>query len=104
MRKRRSGNDQGLSFPGMNSRLASVMYFHHFRYVNTALSLPDMTRSEKLRTMEELWDDLCHSAEEFPSPSWHGEVLAERTKRVEDGKAEFRPWDAVKARLLGHQA
>lgn len=72
--------------------------------MNVTLPLPEMTRTEKLRAMEELWDDLCHSAEELPSPAWHGEVLAERAKRVEAGQAEFRPWEAVKARLLGHEA
>lgn len=72
--------------------------------MNTALLLPEMTRAEKLRTMEELWDDLCHSPEALPSPAWHGEVLAERASRAASGQAEFRPWDEVKARLLGHGA
>lgn len=88
----------------MKYRLAPVAHFRHFPIVNTELLLPKMTRAEKLRTMEELWDDLCHSPEEMSSPAWHGEVLAERTKRVEAGQAEFRPWDEVKARLLGQQA
>ena len=62
-----------------------------------------MTHAEKLRAMEELWDDLCHAAEDMASPSWHGDVLAARAERVARGEAEFHDWDDVKARLLGGQ-
>lgn len=69
--------------------------------VGTAhLPLNEMTREQKLRAMEELWDDLCHSAEGVASPMWHGEVLAERERRVEAGEASFHDWADVKARLL----
>lgn len=66
----------------------------------TALPLSEMTHAAKLQMMEELWDDLCHSKEGVASPAWHGEVLAARQARVESGKAEFREWSDVKARLL----
>jgi hypothetical protein len=59
-----------------------------------------MTQAAKLRIMEELWDDLCRSAEGVPSPAWHGEVLAARAKRVAESEAEFRDWPEVKERLL----
>lgn len=71
--------------------------------MSTTLPLPEMTRAEKLRAMEELWDDLCHSPGEIPSPAWHGEALAERAARVDAGAAEFRPWDEVKAKLIGRK-
>jgi hypothetical protein len=66
----------------------------------TTLPLKEMSHAAKLRVMEELWDDLCHSAEGVPSPDWHGEVLAVRTARVAKGDAEFREWSDVKERLL----
>lgn len=69
----------------------------------TTLPLSEMTHTAKLRAMEELWDDLCHSTEGVPTPAWHGDVLAERTQRVATGEAEFREWEEVKARLLGPQ-
>lgn len=69
---------------------------------SAAITLPlsEMTRAEKLRIMEELWDDLCRSPEGVPSPAWHGEVLAARADRVAKGEAEFRDWAVVKERLL----
>ena len=64
----------------------------------TTLPLSEMSRPAKLRVMEELWDDLCHS------PDWHGEVLAARAGRVAKGEAEFREWADVKERLLRKKA
>lgn len=66
-----------------------------------ALPLKDMSHADKLRVMEELWDDLCHSPEGVPSPEWHGEVLAERQRLTASGEAQFLDWEDVKASLLG---
>jgi Putative addiction module component len=66
----------------------------------TTLPLSEMTHAAKLRVMEELWDDLCHSPEGVPSPAWHGEVLAARVERVAAGESEFRDWAETKERLL----
>ena len=66
----------------------------------TTLPLSEMSQAAKLRAMEELWDDLCHSAEGVKSPAWHGEVLAARAARVAKGEAEFHDWSDVKERLL----
>ena len=70
----------------------------------TTLPLTEMSRAAKLRVMEELWDDLCHSSEGVPSPAWHGEVLAARAERVAKGEAEFHEWADVKERLLRKKA
>ena len=66
----------------------------------TTLPLTEMSHAAKLRAMEELWDDLCHSSEGVPSPAWHGEILAARAARVAKGEAEFHEWPDVKERLL----
>ncbi len=68
--------------------------------VATILPLSEMAHVDKLRVMEELWDDLCHSPEGMPSPAWHGEVLAARAERVAKGEAKFHEWFDVKERLL----
>jgi len=70
----------------------------------TTLPLSEMTHAAKLRAMEELWDDLCHSSEGVPSPAWHAEVLEARVERVAKGQAEFREWADVKDRLLRQKA
>ena len=70
----------------------------------TILPLAEMSQVAKLRIMEELWDDLCHSSEGVPSPAWHGEVLTARAERVAKGEAGFREWTDVKERLLRKKA
>jgi hypothetical protein len=71
---------------------------------STTLPLNEMSHAAKLRVMEELWDDLCHSTEGVPSPAWHGDVLAARAERVAKGEAQFREWADVKERLLQKKA
>jgi hypothetical protein len=60
------------------------------------INLEKMTTEEKLRAMEKLWDDICRSAPDFSSPSWHGDVLKEREQRIKEGKDKFVDWDRAK--------
>jgi hypothetical protein len=64
-----------------------------------ALPLDKMTTSDKLSVMEQLWDDLCREPDQVPSPSWHGEVLAGREKRVREGQAGFSDLAEAKERI-----
>lgn len=47
------------------------------------LSIENLTRTEKLRMMEVIWDDLSRDSETFSSPEWHAQALkdAERILR-----------------------
>lgn len=58
-----------------------------------------MTTPERLRAMDALWDALCHEKTEPASPDWHGDVLAQRRKRIESGEAKFFSIEEAK-RLL----
>ena len=55
-----------------------------------------MTIAEKLSAMEALWQDLSRNADQFESPAWHGEILRERQKRVEEGQETYVDWEAAK--------
>ncbi|MDZ7752571.1 MAG: addiction module protein [Gammaproteobacteria bacterium] len=48
-----------------------------------------MSIPERLRTMEAIWDSLLHEDAEIASPDWHGDVLTERKKKIEEGTATF---------------
>ncbi|MFM8656697.1 MAG: addiction module protein [Chthoniobacterales bacterium] len=63
------------------------------------LDLKQMSRPEKVRLMEEIWQDLSADEQEVESPSWHGEVIAERIAKVEEGKATFLTLEELQARL-----
>jgi len=55
-----------------------------------------MSISERLRTMEAIWDSLLYDNAEIPSPEWHKNVLAERKKTIDEGSARFLSIDEVK--------
>ena len=67
--------------------------------MDIALPLSQMTTAEKLSVMEILWDDLCRTADDLPSPAWHGEVLAERERLLREGKTRFSDFEEVRDRL-----
>lgn len=58
-----------------------------------------MTVAEKLRVMEELWDDLRTRAEDVPVPQWHKDLLNERERLIEAGEVEFSDWETAKKRI-----
>jgi hypothetical protein len=62
-------------------------------------ALATLTRAEKLRMMEALWDDLTRSEEAYPSPAWHGDALQETESARQAGEVEFIDWDAAKKLL-----
>jgi hypothetical protein len=58
-----------------------------------ALPLNEMTTADKLAMMELLWDDLSKTADNIPTPAWHGQVLVERQREIDEGKGEFLSLD-----------
>jgi len=66
--------------------------------MSTVLDIDQMTLEEKLRAMEAPWDDLCRK-DAVPVPQWHKDILDERERQIEAGKAEFIDWDIAKRRI-----
>ena len=58
-----------------------------------------MTLEDKLHAMDALWDDLCRRKENVPVLQWHKDLLDERTRLVEQGKARFIDWETAKKRI-----
>jgi hypothetical protein len=63
------------------------------------LNLKQMSRPEKVRLMEQIWQDLSADEQEVESPSWHGEIIAARTAKVEQGNATFLTLGELEMRL-----
>lgn len=69
-----------------------------------AIPLNEMDVSEKLRLLEDIWDDLCRSPDVVPSPKWHTDVLQKREEKIQAGEAKFieleeakrKVWDQIK--------
>lgn len=67
--------------------------------MSVVLPLDKMSVTEKICTMESLWDDLVRRGEAMESPSWHGEVLNRREKAVLTGAETVLDWSEAKKRI-----
>jgi hypothetical protein len=64
-----------------------------------ALDLPRMSRAEKLRTLEALWDDLAKGSPPIESPEWHADELARTEQRIANGEETLLDWSDVQRDL-----
>jgi len=53
------------------------------------LEIKKMSTMERLQVMEALWDSFMEEESKIESPEWHGDILEERKRKIENGKAEF---------------
>ena len=58
-----------------------------------------LPRSEKLRLMETLWEDLSRPDSDYESPAWHAKELAETERRLADGREQAIEWETAKKKL-----
>jgi putative addiction module component (TIGR02574 family) len=64
------------------------------------LPLESLSVAEKIQILERVWESLCARPGDVSSPDWHREVLEERKRRLEKGKATISSWADAKERLL----
>jgi hypothetical protein len=62
-------------------------------------NLRQLPRSEKLKLMETLWEELSRPDDEFESPAWHAKELAATELRLAEGKEKLLDWEAAKVSL-----
>ena len=53
------------------------------------VEISKMSIAERLQAIEALWNSLLDNESEVESPQWHRDILEERKRKIEDGKAEF---------------
>ena len=62
-------------------------------------TVQQMSRSEKLKLMETLWEQLTQPEDAFESPAWHGQALKETEQRLAEGKEQVLDWETAKRQL-----
>ena len=67
----------------------------------TGLSIFDLSPSEKLQLVEDLWDDLAGTPEAVPVHEWQKQELARRKANLANNPASGLSWDEVKQRVRG---
>jgi putative addiction module component (TIGR02574 family) len=68
----------------------------------TAVSVFDLSPSEKLQLVEDLWDDLAAIPSDVPVPDWQVEELDRRKANLKSHPASELGWDEVKRRVRSH--
>jgi putative addiction module component (TIGR02574 family) len=65
-------------------------------------SIFDLTPSEKLQLVEDLWDDLATTPEAVPVQDWHKEELARRKANLMQHPHASLSWEEVKKLVRSH--
>jgi hypothetical protein len=70
-----------------------------FHTMANKIEIGHLSREEKLRIMEAIWDDLSREAEPIESPDWHRETLDETDRRLRAGQESVTDWHEAKKEL-----
>jgi putative addiction module component (TIGR02574 family) len=64
-----------------------------------ATSIFDLSPSEKLQLVEDLWDDIAANPESVPIHAWQLEELARRKANLQNQPASCLTWDELQRRV-----
>jgi putative addiction module component (TIGR02574 family) len=70
-----------------------------FQVHPTRTSIFDLSPSEKLQLLEDLWDDLAATPDAVPVHDWQKEELARRKANLMNNPASGLTWEEVKQRV-----
>ncbi|MEA3359315.1 MAG: addiction module protein [Thermodesulfobacteriota bacterium] len=67
--------------------------------MQSTIEIRNLSREEKLRVMETIWEDLSREDEEVQSPDWHQKALQETERRLNSGQEKIADWQVAKKEL-----
>jgi hypothetical protein len=67
--------------------------------MENSFDIQHLSREEKLRLMEAIWQDLSKEDQEIESPTWHQEALKETEQRLNSGEEKTVDWHTTKKEL-----
>ena len=67
--------------------------------MTSTLQIEKMSRAEKLRAMESLWESLSQTDAAVESPSWHRDALKATEARIAAGQERIADWETAKREL-----
>jgi putative addiction module component (TIGR02574 family) len=67
------------------------------------VAIKQLSVSERLDLISELWDSIPDSLEELPIPEWHREELERRLAAADADPDGGTPWEEVRQRLQKKQ-
>ena len=67
--------------------------------VQTIPAIEDMTPSQRVELMEELWKAMSQRSDDYEVPERHRQILEERRAAVERGEMEYIDWEEAKRQI-----
>ncbi|MDY7036732.1 MAG: addiction module protein [Thermodesulfobacteriota bacterium] len=67
--------------------------------MQNTFDIENLSKEDKLRVMEAIWEDLSKEDTEVESPKWHQEALQETEQRLNLGEEEKVDWQTAKKDL-----
>ena len=67
--------------------------------MDDSIAIFDLSSTEKLQLVEDLWDDLSTDAESVPVRDWHKEKLDDRKENLEENPESAKSWREIKANV-----
>jgi hypothetical protein len=67
--------------------------------MQSTIEIKQLSREEKLRVMEAIWEDLSNEEEQVESPDWRKEALQETERRLSTGQEKIVDWQDAKKEL-----
>ena len=69
-----------------------------------AISITELSPAEKLKLVEDLWDDLATTPESIPVHAWHKKELAQRKANLIRDATTAISWEDIKQRIKTRNA
>ena len=63
------------------------------------LDLQTMSREQKLKALQEIWEDIAGDDQSLESPCWHAQLRQETADRVRDGREGVHDWEEANEEL-----
>ncbi len=67
--------------------------------MQNTIEIKHLSREEKLRIMEAIWEDLSKNEDQIESPDWHQKALQETEIRLASGEEKIVDWETGKKNL-----
>ncbi len=67
--------------------------------MQSTIDIKHLSKAEKLRVMEDIWEDLSREEGELDSPDWHREALQKTEMRFSSGQEKVVDWETAKKEL-----
>ena len=67
--------------------------------MQNTIEILHLSKKEKLRALEAIWEDLPKDKEQIESPNWHQKVLQETKNRLTSGEEKVLDWETAKKDL-----